>query len=160
MLGVMERLAEEGHIGLALLDRQLFEVAQAVFQILDAVSAREARTELDHLFGIVDGDYSFGAAREQLGDGAFSGAQVGDHQGRHQQQEGFRQALPGASRHVLAAEFSGQLIEIGSDFILPPSKRQAKSVAVFPGLGNFLDGVSKDAEHLVLCTVSESFQAI
>ncbi len=74
MLGVMQRLAEERQIDGAGADGNLFDIAFAVFEIVDAVFAGQFGAVLHHLFRVVDGDYFLGAARQQLGESAFAGA--------------------------------------------------------------------------------------
>lgn len=49
MDGVMQRLAENREIDSPFRDRRLLDVAEAIFEIHEAVLPRELRTELDHL---------------------------------------------------------------------------------------------------------------
>ena len=126
MAGVVQRLAEERQVHRAAANGHVLQVAQAVFQVADAVLARQFRAELHHLFGIVDGDHLLGALRHQLGDGAFARAQVGDHHGRHELEERFGDALPGAAGHVLASEFAGQLVEVAAHLVLALAQGQAQ----------------------------------
>ena len=61
----------------------------------------------------------FGALRQQLREGAFARAQIGDHHRRHQLEQRFGHAFPGAARNVLAAELAGQFVEVGAHLVLP-----------------------------------------
>ena len=53
---VMQRLAENGEIDRAFRDRRIFDVAEPVFEIREAVLLRELRAELDHLRRVIDRD--------------------------------------------------------------------------------------------------------
>ena len=79
-------------------NRHVFEIAQAVLQVGDAVLARQLGAELDHLLGIVDGDHPLGALRHQLRDGAFARAQVGDDHGAASASAALRRFLSRSGR--------------------------------------------------------------
>src|SRR6267154_5383732 len=76
MDGVMQRLAENGQIDYALRDRRIFDVAEAIFQIGEAVLLRELRAELDHLGRVIDRDNFPRGLGEQLGKSSFAGAEI------------------------------------------------------------------------------------
>ena len=83
---VVQRLAEERQVHRAAAYGDVFQIAQAVFQVGDAVLARQLDAEFHHLLRIIDGDNALGALRHQLREGALAGAEIGDHHGRHQLQ--------------------------------------------------------------------------
>ena len=118
-------------------DGHVFQIAQAVFQVADVVLARQLRAELHHLFRIVDGDHLLGALRHELRERSLARAEVGDHHGRHELEERFGDALPGAAGHVLAAELAGQFVEVAAHAVLALAQDQAQRLAVLLGFGDF-----------------------
>ena len=52
----MQRLAENREVDRAFRDRRILDVAEPVFQILEAVLLRQLRAELDHLRRVIDRD--------------------------------------------------------------------------------------------------------
>ena len=144
---VVQRLAEEGHIDRAGAYGHVFQVAQAVFQVGDAVLARQASAEFDHFRRVVDGDDAPGALCHELRDGAFARSQVGDDQRRHQAEQRFGDPLPGAARHVLAAKLARQLIEVTAHLILPFAEREAQGGAVLGSFGNLGRGLAQDGHQ-------------
>ena len=56
---------------------------------------------------------------------------------RHQLEERLGDSLPGAARHVLAAELAGQFVEVAAHLVLPLAQRQAQRGAVLRGFGDF-----------------------
>ena len=59
-------------------NRRILDVADPEFQIGQAVLHRQRLAERDHFRGNVHGDHLFRALGQQLGEGAFAGAEVGD----------------------------------------------------------------------------------
>ena len=78
---VMKGLAEEGEIDGAGGNGWVLDVAEAVLEVCEAVLAGESGAELDHFFRVVDGDDFLCVAREQLGEGALAGAEIGNDDG-------------------------------------------------------------------------------
>ncbi len=68
-------------------------------------------------------------------------------QRRHQAEEGFRDSLPGAAGHVLAAELARQLVEVAAHLILPFAQHQAQGGAVLGGFGNLRRGLAQDGHQ-------------
>ena len=66
MRGVVEGLAEEGEVHRAGADGDLFDIAEAVFEICDAVRARQIASELHHFFGVINGDDLFRTLGQKL----------------------------------------------------------------------------------------------
>ena len=91
---MVQGLAEQGEVHAVGLDRRLFDFAEAIFEILEAVFLCQPRAELDHLFRVVDGDDFFGALGQELRQCALSGAEVGDDQRRHEGDEHVRDSCP------------------------------------------------------------------
>ncbi len=120
-----------------LADGQVFQVAVAVVDVSDAVLTRQFATVLDHLLGIVDGDHLLRALAEQLGDGAFACAQIGDHVGRHQLQKRFGEPFPGAAGNILAAEFARERIEMAAHVVLALAQDQTQGAGVVLSVGSF-----------------------
>ncbi len=89
-----------------------------------------------------------GALRHQLRNGAFAGAQVGDHHGRHELQQRLGDAFPGPPRNVLAAELAGQLVEVAAHLVLPLAQDQAQRLAVLRRFGHFGGGLAQQVHQL------------
>src|SRR5256714_15400909 len=75
---VVQCLAENGEIDRAFRNRRVFDVAETIFQIGEAMFLRELRTELDHLWRIIDRDDFAGGLGEELRKGSFARAKIGD----------------------------------------------------------------------------------
>jgi UDP-N-acetylglucosamine 4,6-dehydratase (inverting) len=103
---------------------RILDVAEAVFEIGKIVLLRELRAELHHLLGVVDRDDPFGRSGEELGERAFTGAEVGNDHRRQEPQKRVRQSLPRTAGHIGAAEFSGEAVEILGRLVLPLAQRE------------------------------------
>jgi hypothetical protein len=90
---------------------------------------------------------ALGALGDELRDGAFARAEVGDHHGRHELEQRFGDAFPGTAGDVLAAEFSGQLIEVAPHFVLPHAERVAQGGAIVFGIGDLAGGLVQQIHH-------------
>ncbi len=148
---VMQRLTEECQVHRAAADRHVLQIAQAVFQIGDAVLARQFDAELHHLLRIIDRDDFLGALRHQLRDRALARAQVGDHHRRHQLQQRLGDSLPGPSRYVLAAELAGQFVEVAAHVVAALSEGEAQGFLVLRRLGNFHGGLAEKLHQFGGC---------
>lgn len=135
--GVVEGLAEEGEVDGGVVEGGGFDVAEAVFEIGDPVFCGDAGAVFDHFFGAIDGDDAFGAAGEELGERAFASAEVGDGEAGHEEEEGFGEAFPAAARAVAAAEFAGELVEVGAGVVGAFAEGEFEAAAVFGGFGDF-----------------------
>jgi len=96
--GVVERLREDGQVDGVVVDGNLFHVAEAVFDVADAMAEGLLAGDFDHFGTGVDGDDSFGTLGEQQRECSLAGAKVGDYRGRHEAEQGFGDALPGLCR--------------------------------------------------------------
>ena len=112
MLGVVERLREDGEVHRAIGQRHLLDVAELVGEIGETVFLGELGADLDHLDGVVDAPDLAGAAGEELRDQAFAGAEVGDVDGGGEAQREVADGLPGAAGAVVFAEPAGDEVEI------------------------------------------------
>ena len=81
ILRVVQGLAEDGEVDRGRIQRRGFEIAQAEFEVLDAVLARLGRAEGDDFLGIVHRDHFLGAAGQEFTDQTLARAQVGDAPG-------------------------------------------------------------------------------
>lgn len=111
---VVEGLAEDGEVEGAGVDGGLLDIADAVFEVGEAVAVGEVLAELDHFRGEIDGDDFFGALGEELGEGALAGAEVGDDLVVEDLDEGLGEGFPGAAGDVILAKAAGEFIEIGA----------------------------------------------
>ena len=84
MDGVMQRLAQNREVDRAFRDRRIFDVAEAVFEILEAVFLRQLRAELDHLRRVIDRDDFARGFGQQLRKRSFARAEIGHRQRRKQ----------------------------------------------------------------------------
>src|SRR2546423_7415718 len=75
---VVQCLAENREIYRAFRNRRVFDVAETIFQIGEAMFFGELRTELDHLRRIIDCDDFAGGLGEELRKGSFARAKIGD----------------------------------------------------------------------------------
>ena len=135
--GVVEGLAEEGEVDGGVVEGGGFDVAEAVFEIGDPVFCGDAGAVFDHFFGAIDGDDAFGAACEELGERAFASAEVGDGEAGHEEEEGLGEAFPAAAWAVAAAEFTGELVEVGAGVVGAFAEGEFEAAAVFGGFGDF-----------------------
>ena len=136
--GVMQGLAQKREVDARGGNRWFFDFAEPVLEILEAVLFGQAGTELDHFFRVVDGDDLLGTSSEELGEGAFAGAQIGDDDGRHEGKEHVGDAVPGAAGAIGAAKFPGELIEVLAGAVVPLFERNLESGQVAGGFGQFL----------------------
>jgi len=81
---VVQCLAENGEVDCAFRNWRIFDVAQTVFEIGEAVFLRELRAELDHLRRVVDRDHFPCGLGEELRKRSFAGAEIGDRQFRQE----------------------------------------------------------------------------
>ncbi len=77
VLGVMQRLAENGEVDGTVGQGHGLDVAELVGQVREAVFPGQLGADLDHARGVVDAPDLLGPAGEELGDQAFAGAEVG-----------------------------------------------------------------------------------
>ncbi len=75
---MVEGLAEDGEVDGVFADGRGFDIADAEFEVVYAVGGGEGLCVFDHFRGEVDGDDFFGILGEELGEGAFASAEVGD----------------------------------------------------------------------------------
>jgi hypothetical protein len=94
MNGVMQGLAQNCEIDTVFRNRRIFNVAEPVFEVLEAVLFCELRSEFDHLRRIIDGDDFARVFSEQLRKRPFAGPQVGNCQWREQGDERVCQRFP------------------------------------------------------------------
>ena len=92
--GVVEGLAEDSEVDGGIVEGDVFDIAEAVFEVFDMVIFREAGAEFDHAFGVIDGENVFCFLGEELAEGAFAGAEVGDDHWGEELEEGFAEAFP------------------------------------------------------------------
>ena len=81
VLGVVQRLAENGKINRTIGQRDGFYVAKFINEIGKIVLSCEFGADFDHARGIVDAPDVGGPAREKLRDEAFASAEIGDCDG-------------------------------------------------------------------------------
>src|SRR5437773_12419339 len=68
---VMQRLTQQDKIDTALCNRRIFQITQPILEIFETMFLRQLRTELDHLWRVVDRDNFTRALRQQLGECSF-----------------------------------------------------------------------------------------
>jgi hypothetical protein len=78
VLGVVQRLAEDGEVHGFVGQRHLLDVAELVGEVGEAVFCASSGADLDHARGVVDAPDLLRAAGEELRHEAFAGAEVGD----------------------------------------------------------------------------------
>src|SRR4030095_3158533 len=108
MNGMMQRLTQHRQTYAIFGNRRIFDVANAVLQVLEAVFLCQLPAELDHFWGIIDSDDLTCVFREQLRSGPLACAEGGDCQWRQQSNERMRQRFPGATRHVTPTKLARQ----------------------------------------------------
>jgi len=148
MFGVVEGLGEEGEIDGGVVDGDFLDVAEAVFEVGEVVFLGEFGAELDHLGGVIEGDDFLCALGEELGEGAFARAEVGDGLVVEDLEEGFGETFPGAAGDVLAAELSGQFVEVGAGLVLSLAEDVGEGAGVLGAFGEFLGGAGGDVEEV------------
>ncbi len=112
MASVVQGLAEDGQIDATWVERWVFEVAEAILKIGEAVFLGEFSPVGDHLFGVIDGIDLGSTLGEELGQGALAGPQICDDEGRQELDEGLAEGLPGATGDVVTAKFSRQGVKV------------------------------------------------
>ena len=68
---------------------------------------------------------------------SFARAEIGHILRRQERDQRMRERLPGTSRHVTAAKFSGQLVEVGARLVLPFAQRDFQRGSVARRLRQF-----------------------
>src|SRR6185437_1230115 len=89
---------------------------------------------------VVDCDHSLRTLREELGKRSFTRAEVGDCHRRHELQQGLRQPFPASARNVIAAELSGQLIEVSAYLVAALFEHQVERPRVILRFGDLAGG--------------------
>ena len=79
---------------------------------------RQLRSELDHLWRIIDGNDFASIFGQQLRQRPLACPEVSDCQPREQSNQRVRQRFPRPARHVTSAKLSGELIEVFARFVL------------------------------------------
>ena len=141
----MERLREENQVDGAVFDGQLFHVALAKIDIVDAIAEGLFAAHLDHFERSVDGDDLGRSLRQQQGKSSLAGAQVGDDHGRHEAQQGLGQALPRLSGDVVATQAAGHGVKEAAHLVLALAQDEAGGGLVGGGFGNLFAGLGKQA---------------
>lgn len=143
VVGVVEGLAEDDHIDAGGFEGWVLEVAEAEFEVVEAVFLGLAGAVGDHFFGVIDGDDAVAAAGEEFAEEAFAGAEVGDGDGGEDAEEEVAEGLPVAAGAVDAVEAAGDLVEIDAVLLLAALEDAAEVDGVGVDFGQFagaLDG--------------------
>ena len=78
VLRVVKRLAENREINGGVGQGDGLDVAEFIGEVGEAVFGGEIGADFDHARGIIDTPNAFGASREELGNEALAGAEIGD----------------------------------------------------------------------------------
>jgi len=147
LFGVMEGLGEDGEVDGVVIDGDGLDVAEAVFEVGELVFRGELLPELDHFFGVINGDDFFGALGNELGKGSFSGSEVGNGVVVEDLEHGFGEALPRAAGNVFAAEFPGEIIEVSADLVFALPDDVAQGGVVFFHFGKLSASVFDNGDE-------------
>src|SRR5438552_12978989 len=134
---VMQRLTQQDKIDTALCNRRIFQITQPILEIFETMFLRQLRTELDHLWRVVDRDNFTRALRQQLGECSFARAKIDNRQPWNERDQCVRERFPRSSRDVTATELPCQFIEIFARFVLTLAQREFQRRPVATGFGNF-----------------------
>ena len=133
----MQCLTQEDEIDTIFCNRRLFQIAQPVLEILEAMFLRQLRTELDHLRRVVDCDHFARALGQQLGKCSFTRAKIDNGQARNERDQRVRERPPGTSRDITAAKLSGQFVKIFARSVLTFAQSELQRGPVARGFGHF-----------------------
>lgn len=148
--GVVECLGEEGEVDRSIVDGDFFDVAEAVFEIWQGVLLGERCAELHHLRGVIDCDDLACSLCQKLGEGAFARAEIGDHVVVEDLDESFGEAFPGTTGDILAAELSGEFVEVSAGFILPFAEDVGEGGGILASFGEFGRSLGGNVEEIGL----------
>ena len=112
MLGVVERLTQDREVDGFVGERHLFDVAQLVREIREAVFLRELRADFHHPRGVIDAPDLVGALGEKLGEQSFAGAEICDVDRGGQPQGEVADGFPRTTGTIVFAQSSGDEVEI------------------------------------------------
>ena len=112
VLGVVERLAEDRQVHGGVVQRDMFDVAEFVSEIGEAVFGGEFSSDFDHARRIIDAPDLGGALGQELGDEAFAGAEVGDGDGGGKAQGEVADGFPGAAGAIVFTEAARDEVKI------------------------------------------------
>ena len=126
LFGMMQGLTEDGEVDGLRFDGDIFDFAEAEFEIAQAMALGEILTELDHFRRDVYGNDFFGSLCQKLRERTFTGTEVGYDIVVHHLDKRLGQCLPGPTRHVAFAEFSRQFIEVAAGLVLALANQMAQ----------------------------------
>ena len=151
VLGVMERLGEDGEVDGFVRERDAFDVAELIGEIEEAVFLRELGADFDHAGRVVDAGDGAGAVGEELGNEALAGAEVGDVDGGGEPEREVADGFPGAAGAVVFAEAAGDEVEIlflGTAAFLEDAVEVAAVFGDDGEVSHGLDGGAQEREGL------------
>lgn len=90
----------------------------------------ELLPELDHFFGVVDGDDLLGSLGEELGEGSFARSEVGDDLVVEYFEQSFGESFPGATGHIVTAKLSRKFVKIGAREVFALAENEGESFLV------------------------------
>ena len=150
---VMQRLTQNREVDRALGDRRIFDIAESILKIGEAVLLCEFRAKLNHLRRIIDRDHLAGGFGEELRKRPFSGAEISHRQRREQTDQGVSERLPRTARHITSAEFSGEFIEIFARLVAAFAERELQGRAVARRLWHLASEHTRQLVHLRACGI-------
>src|SRR4051812_5270901 len=112
MARVMESLGENGQIDRLIGKRDLFDVAELVGEISQAIFLGELRAHLDHAGGVVDAPYPFRAIGQQLGKESFTGPEVCHGNCGYEPESEMTNRLPRTTGTMILTKAAGNQVEI------------------------------------------------
>ena len=124
---MVECLAENRQIDRVVRYWRFFQVSNTILQIRVSVLLGELGPDFDHSLGDIDGNDLSSALGQNLGERAFTRAQVSNVDRRDHGQEKMRQSLPGSTRTIASSKFAGQLIKILAGAVLPLGDHMMKA---------------------------------
>ncbi len=139
-LRMVQGLAEQGQIHRAGFNGRRFDVAQAVFQIVQPVFARQLLPQLHHAGGVIHGDHLFGAGGDELGNETFPGSQVRHYVIVQNAEQCSGQRFPGTAWRVVLAQTAHYFVKIGLGAVFALVQDNLKGFLVRFRLRQFLAG--------------------
>ena len=112
VLGVVERLAEDREVHGSISQRDVFDVAEFVGEVGEAVFGGELRADFDHARRIINTPDLGGALGEELRDETLAGAEVGDGDRRGEAQGEVADGFPRAAGAIVFPEPAGDEVKI------------------------------------------------
>src|SRR5207244_8732513 len=118
MNGVMQCLAQNRKIDTVFRDWRIFDIAEPVFEVLEAMLFCEFGSEFDHLWRTINCDNFARVFGYQLRKRSLASAKIRHGERWQQPYQSVGQSLPRSPRAISPAAFSRELIEVFARLVL------------------------------------------